>query len=491
MTVTRLSREFKAPEDITTPAYDRAGAGRGIVHLGVGAFHKAHQAVYTDEALAAGGGDWMTTGVSLRSGDVAAGLNPQDGLYTLITRDGSGDSFRVVGSIGEVLVAPQDPEAVLKALTSPATRIVSLTITEKGYGLDPKSGGLDTAREDVAGDLDNPENPRTAVGFIVEALRLRRESGLGGFTALSCDNLPSNGHVLRRLVHDYARAARPGLSDWIGDHVTFPSTMVDRITPASTDRTYADVEAALGVEDLAAVETEPFTQWVVEDDFVAGRPAWEKGGAIFADDVAPYEKMKLRMLNGAHSMLAYSGFLAGRPLVRDVMADADHAKLVARHMKAAAATLDPVPGIDLGDYADDLQTRFANPAMAHQTYQIAMDGTQKLPQRLLEAAVTAVERRQPIDAFAFAVAAWMRYCLGVAEDGSSYALRDPRETEIAAVAGEAGRDPGRLAGKLTELPGLFPAALSGHAEWRNAVKERLSTMLTDGMRTAIAREAQE
>lgn len=485
----RLTATSRLPETVAAPSYDRAARGRGIVHIGVGAFHKAHQAVYTDEALAAEGGDWMITGVSLRSPDIAAGLNPQDGLYTLITRGGDGDRFRVVGAISRVLVAPDEPEAVLEALTAPATAIVSTTITEKGYGLDPKTGGLDMARADIAADLDNPENPRTAVGFIVEALRLRREQGLSGFTALCCDNLPSNGHVLRRLVHDYARAVHTGLPEWIAAHVTFPSTMVDRITPASTDRTYADARAALGVEDRAAVETEPFTQWVIEDDFVAGRPAWEAGGAVFAGDVAPYEKMKLRMLNGAHSMLAYSGFIAGRALVRDVMADADHARLVARHMAAAATTLDPVPGIELETYARDLQARFANPAMAHQTYQIAMDGTQKLPQRILEAAATAIERGQSLDAFAFAVAAWMRYCLGVGEDGAAYALRDPREGEIRGRADGAGRDGRKLAAALTGLPGLFPALLVEHEGWREAVAARLDLMLSEGMVKTIAREA--
>jgi fructuronate reductase len=264
--------------------------------------------------------------------------------------------------------------------------------------------------------------------------------------------------------------------------------MVDRITPAATRKTFDDVRALTGYDDPGAVETEPFSQWIIEDDFVAGRPDWEAGGALFVSDVAPYEKMKLRMLNGAHSMLAYSGFLAGHRYVRDVMGDPALAALVARHMKAAAATLEPVPGVDLGRYATDLQERFRNPAIAHETYQIAMDGTQKLPQRLLEPATVALERGHGMDAFAFAVAAWMRYALGRRENGEGYALRDPREKEIAAALERAGKDGDAVAGALFALPGLFPSALTGDTGWTDAVRRKLSVMMQEGMRAAIDKD---
>ncbi len=351
--MTRLSAASlgSLPSTVAAPAYDRGSRASGIVHIGTGAFHKAHQAVYTDDALAASGGDWMITGVSLRSGDVADQLNPQDGLYTLVVRGQEGTSARVIGSIARVLVAPRDRQAVLEALAAPETKIVSLTITEKGYGVDPKTGGLDRTHASVAPDLAAPRAPSGAVGYIVEGLRLRRERGIAPFTALCCDNLPHNGRVLKRLVMEFANAVDPGLAAWIGDSVPFPSTMVDRITPASTDRTSAEVEELIGQRDMAAVETEPFTQWVVEDDFVAGRPDWEAGGAIFARDVAPYEKMKLRMLNGAHSMLAYSGYIAGHQYVRDVMGDAALAKLVngrwmqpqRRSIRSPASISTPMP----------------------------------------------------------------------------------------------------------------------------------------------------
>ncbi|MBX3574599.1 MAG: mannitol dehydrogenase family protein [Mesorhizobium sp.] len=483
----RLSSASSLPATVHTPAYDRVSRASGIVHLGTGAFHKAHQAVYTDDALAEGG-DWMITGVSLRSGDVADQLNPQDGLYTLVVRGQEGTSARVIGSIGRVLVAPREPEAVLAALTAPQTKVVSLTITEKGYGVDPKTGGLDRAHPSIAPDLANPREPTGAVGFLVEALRLRRERGTDPFTALCCDNLPHNGKVLRRLVSEYAAIVDPDLGSWILANVTFPSTMVDRITPASTETTFADALRLTGFDDCAAVETEPFTQWVIEDDFVAGRPHWEAGGAIFATDVAPYEKMKLRMLNGAHSMLAYSGYIAGHAYVRDVMKDEALARLVARQMDAASRTLDPVPGVDLAVYKADLLARFANPAIAHQTYQIAMDGTQKLPQRLIEPAMATLRAGGSMDAYAFAVAAWMRYCLGMDEQGRTYALRDPREAEIATLLGEAGNDSASIVDRLLGLPGLFPDDLATAPEWRRAVQSRLETMLAEGMRKAIERE---
>lgn len=487
----RLSAACRLPTGVAAPRYDRTRPS-GIVHIGVGAFHKAHQAVYTDDALErpsdASGSDWMITGVSLRSADVAEALNPQDGLYTLLVRGPQGVSARVVGSIARVLVAPREPAAVLEALAAPSTRIVSLTITEKGYGIDPATGGLDRAQPAIAADLADPSHPGSAVGYLVEALRLRRDRGHRGFTVLCCDNLPGNGRIVGRLVADFARERDPALVRFIEAEVTFPSTMVDRITPASTERTFADALALTGCEDRAAVETEPFSQWIVEDRFVAGRPHWEAGGALFVDDVAPYEKMKLRLLNGSHSLLAYSGFLVGHALVRDVMADADLVALIDRHMREAARTLSPVPGVDLGAYARDLRARFANPAIAHQTYQIAMDGTQKLPQRLLEPAAEALAKGLPLDSYAFAVAAWMRYALGRKEDGEAYALRDPREAEIAALV-DRDTSAAEIVRRLLSLPGLFPAALAGSKSFAEAVTHRLGLVLSEGMCTAIHLEA--
>lgn len=452
---------------VRMPHYDPAAHGCGIVHIGTGAFHKAHQAVYTDTALEHGG-DWRITGVSLRSADVARTLNPQNGRYLLLTRDEEGDSARLIASIDRVLVAPEDPEAVIAAIADPATRIVTITVTEKGYGVDRATGGLDPAHPAIAQDLAAMV-PTGLIGFLVAGLA-RRKTPL---TILSCDNLPENGHITRRLVTEFARHRDPALADWITKNVRFPSSMVDRITPAATDKTLADAAALLGHPDAAAVETEPFTQWVIEDDFAAGRPAWDKAGAVFVADVAPYEKMKLRMLNGAHSLLAYAGFIAGYDTVAEAMKDANLRRIAERQMIAAAATLPPVPGIDLDAYRVELLARFANSAIAHRTYQIAMDGTEKLPQRIT---APMAESDTP-EAFAFAIAAWMRYCVGRTESGETYALRDPREAQITAVLAGAEQDAARIQKALSPL-------LPPHDG--RMVAEPLRRMLKEGMATTIA-----
>ncbi|WP_435164142.1 mannitol dehydrogenase family protein [Falsirhodobacter sp. 1013] len=452
---------------VRMPHYDPVAHGCGIVHIGTGAFHKAHQAVYTDTALEHGG-DWRITGVSLRSADVARTLNPQNGRYLLLTRDEEGDSARLIASIDRVLVAPDDPEAVIAAIADPATRIVTITVTEKGYGVDRATGGLDPAHPAIAQDLAAMV-PTGLIGFLVAGLA-RRKTPL---TILSCDNLPENGHITRRLVTEFARHRDPALADWITKNVRFPSSMVDRITPAATDKTLADAAALLGHPDAAAVETEPFTQWVIEDDFAAGRPAWDKAGAVFVADVAPYEKMKLRMLNGAHSLLAYAGFIAGYDTVAEAMKDANLRRIAERQMIAAAATLPPVPGIDLDAYRVELLARFANSAIAHRTYQIAMDGTEKLPQRIM---APMAESDTP-EAFAFALAAWMRYCVGRTESGETYALRDPREAQITAVLAGAEQDAARIQKALSPL-------LPPHDG--RMVAEPLRRMLKDGMATTIA-----
>ncbi|MCR4264625.1 mannitol dehydrogenase family protein [Nitratireductor sp. ZSWI3] len=474
---------------VRLPAFAPDEHGSGIVHLGLGAFHRAHQAAYTDNALAAAGGDWRIVGVSLRGTATAAALNPQNGLYTLIERGATGTSARIIGSISRVLTAAQGTTGILETMADRSTRIVSLTVTEKAYGIDRAKRTIDRSHPAIDADLADPRHPAGVLGLIVEALRLRRQAGIPPFTVLCCDNLPENGALLRAGVVSFADAIDAELGLWIGQNVSFPSTMVDRITPAATEETLAEARRLTGCEDHAAIETEPFSQWVIEDDFPLGRPHWEAGGAIFVSDVAPYERMKLRMLNGTHSMLAYAGFLSGCTHVRDVMAAPALARLVARHLQAAAATLEPLAGIDFGDYTRQLTERFSNPAIAHETYQIAMDGTEKLPQRLLKPAVELLDKDGDIRPFAFAVAAWMRYCLGRRDDGSAYALRDPLEARIRnLLAGVDDKDAAAVAGALHALPGLFPQELSRSQTWRRAVERALSAMLETTMGEAIRRE---
>lgn len=471
---TRLQNLDGLPASVIRPAYPRDALATGILHLGPGAFFRAHLAVYTDDVLAKDN-RWGIEAVSLRSTDVVDHLNEQNGLYTLLTRDTAGTTARVIGSIVKARAAIRDPAGLLARLADPEIRIVSLTVTEKAYGLDPRTGGLDLAHPDIAADLANPTQPRGVIGYIVAGLAARRAQGLNPFTPLSCDNLPGNGTVLKRLTLDFAERVDPALRRWIEETVPFPSTMVDRITPASTDETYADAERLTGHADRAAIETEPFSQWVIEDHFVNGRPAWEEAGALMVSDVSAYEKMKLRMLNGAHSLLAYLGFIAGHEFIRDTMQDAGLKSLAERHMKAAAATLDPLVGIDFDDYARALIARFENRAIAHRTYQIAMDGTQKLPQRLLQPAAEALARGEDAETFAIAVAGWMRYAMGIDREGKPYDLRDPRAGEIAAILNKADRDGASIASALFSLPGLFPAALTTNAAWTGRVERALAT----------------
>lgn len=444
----RLNQSSALPDTVRAPGFDRTAHGFGMVHIGVGAFHRAHQSPATDDALEQVGGDWRTIGISLRRPDVADALNPQNGLYTVLTRGGDVPP-RVIGSLGPVLGPLRTAnEEILRALTAPATRVVTITVTEKGYGLDRETGAPDDHNPAIAADLEAAEAgvlraPQSLPGLIAAALIKRRARGLSPFTTLSCDNLPQNGAVLKTLVLGVApEAERAAL-----EACAFPSCMVDRITPAATDKTLADAAAALGLEDRAAIETEPFTQWVVEDHFPEGRPVWEAGGALFVRDVAPHEAMKLRMLNGAHSLIAYLGQCEGLELVRDVTAVPRHRAAVTSHMKAAAATLPAVPGVDLEDYAKALLARFDNPAIAHKTRQIAMDGTQKLGPRIFLPSLDALKNGTETAPFARVVGLWMAYALTASKDGT---LDDPQANAIA----EAGRggDPMDALAKAASMP---------------------------------------
>ena len=487
MTAPRLQDVGDLNGPAQPPRYQPSDHGTGIVHIGVGAFHRAHQAVMTDDALAAHGGDWRIVGVSLRSTAVAEAMAPQNGLYTVIAHDGAGTSARVVGAIDRVIAC--DPAATLAALTDPAVRIVTLTVTEKGYGIKGRTRVPDPEREAISADLANPSHPRGVRGLLVEAIKQRRAAGNLPFAVLSCDNLPDNGAFVRDSVVGFAKCLDDEtLAQWIAANIAFPSSMVDRITPAPTPETRAEALRLTGCDDHAAVETEHFTQWVIEDNFPSGRPKWEAGGALFVKDVAPYERMKLTMLNGSHSMMAYAGVLAGRRYVRDVMSDPDLATLVERHLKAAAGLLPPLSGIDFTRYADALVERFRNPAIAHETLQIAIDGTEKMPLRIFQPALAALDAGQDLRPFAFATAMWMRFCLRYRDDGSRYDLDDPRAEElIAALDG----DPEAASNVLHNLRDLIPSRLSASEEWRGHIDDILSRALAQGCVAAIQHEARE
>ncbi|WP_062119139.1 mannitol dehydrogenase family protein [Aureimonas sp. AU40] len=468
------------PASVRKPSYERSKARVGIVHLGLGAFHRAHQAVMTERVLAGGDLAWGIAGVSLRSPETRDALAPQDGLYTVAVRGAEEDRFEIVGAILKSLVAPEDPEAVLALMAAPDTRIVSLTVTEKGYCHKPATGELDEAHPGIVHDLAEPARPQTAIGFLVEALDRRRRAGLAPFTVLSCDNLPSNGHTVAKVVQRFAALRDPELGAFVTDKVAFPSTMVDRIVPATTDADRALVAGALGLEDAWPVMAEPFSQWVVEDRFPAGRPAWERAGATFVGDVEPFELMKLRLLNGSHSTLAYLGYLAGHETVADAMAAPGFAELLEAMMREEITpTLPTLPGFDLAGYRAALIHRFQNPALRHRTWQIAMDGSQKLPQRLLGTIRDRLRAGQSFDRLALGVAAWMIYATGHGEHGHAIDVRDPLAQRFAAATADK-----RTAEALVEayfgFPEVFGADLTHEPRFREAVTRALAGLLSIG-----------
>jgi fructuronate reductase len=464
----------------TTPdlRYDPQLIDIGIVHLGVGAFHRAHQADYTDEAIRNGDHRWGIVGASLRSPETRDALKPQDFLYTIAESDEDGETCRVIAALRDVLVAPENPAALLEAMCMPSVKIVSLTVTEKGYCHDPATGELNAQHPDILHDLEHMRTPRSAPGFLVEALRKRRARGLAPFTVLCCDNLPSNGKTVAKVVTALARRVDPALGEYVAANVSFPSTMVDRIVPATTDADRARIAAATGLDDSWPVVTERYNNWVVEDRFPQGRPDWS---ATFVSEIEPFELMKLRLLNGAHSSMSYLGFLAGRETIADCMGDEALAHFVAHLMHdEVTPTLSVPPGADIESYKQALLRRFRNPGLRHRTWQIAMDGSQKLPQRLLGTIRDRLKSGSPIDGLALGVAAWMRYVTGVDEKGQPIDVRDPLSADLRARADAATRDAARLAANLLAVEKIFGRDLPADPRFTTAVTEALASLFAVG-----------
>ena len=404
------------------PAYDRQRRKIGIVHFGIGAFTRAHLAWYTDQAMERDSGHWMIAGVSLRSPTVAAQLNPQAGLYTLGVHSGDETRLRVIGAVAEVVVAPDQPGRVVALIAAPSTRIISFTVTEKGYCRLP-DGHLD---RDLA-------HAGSIYGYLKLGLARRRATGADGVTLLSCDNLANNGGQLRRLLLEYLASDDAGLADWVAQNCTFPGSMVDRIVPATTEADRARIETALGCRDEGAVMTEPFSQWVIEDAFAGARPAWDQVGVQIVADVSPYETAKLRMLNGAHSALAYCGLRQGYAFVHEAIRDEGLRALIQRLMlQEAAPTIATAPGQDLVAYAHELIQRFRNPALEHRLIQIAMDGSQKIQQRWLATLAANQRESRRCPAILGAIGAWLAHLRG---DNMLVwgAVDDPRSPEFAAL----------------------------------------------------------
>ncbi|MDD7972234.1 mannitol dehydrogenase family protein [Roseinatronobacter alkalisoli] len=460
-----------------------AATPAGIVHLGLGAFFRAHVASYLADAMARHGGDWGVIGVSLQSPGTRDRLRPQGWAYTAVELAPDGEKPQIMTLLRDVLVAPENPQAVLDAMAAETVSIVSLTVTEKGYCHEPATGRLDPAHPDIAHDLEH-DLPKSAPGYLVRALQLRHARGLPPFTVLCCDNLPENGRVVRAVVLELARLIDPALADWIGDNGAFPSTMVDRIVPATTPDDLDRVAALTGLRDEAPVMHEPFRQWVIEDHFCGPRPDFSGTGAQLVADVTPFEHMKLRMLNGTHSALAYLGYLAGHQTIADVMTDPAFVAY-ARHLWQAEIipTLTPPENTDLGAYADALAARYANPAIRHQTWQIAMDGSQKLPQRILATIADNRAAGRDISGQALAVAAWMRYTSGRDETGAPIDVKDPLAPRLAALWHE---DPRDTVTAFLALSEVFPETLRNDAGFADALTQALSGLVAQGARAMVA-----
>jgi mannitol 2-dehydrogenase len=432
---------------VPRPAYDRDLVTAGVVHVGVGGFHRAHQAMYLDRLMNEGKAlDWGICGVGVMAADQAMkqALDAQDGLYTLVLKHSDGTyEPRVIGSIVQYLFAPEDPEAVIEKMAAPSTRIVSLTITEGGYNISDITGEFDAANPDVIRDLDPGAVPRTTFGLVTDALRRRRERGLVPFTIMSCDNLQGNGDLAKAAFTTFARLRDPALADWVEREVRFPNSMVDRITPATTDADRAEVRERFGVDDRWPVVCEPFTQWVLQDDFTAGRPPYEAAGVQVVDDVGPYELMKLRLLNASHQALCYFGYLCGYRLVHEAARDPLFRTFLLGYMDdEATPTLPPVPGVDLDEYKQTLIERFSNPQVRDTIARLCAQSSDRIPKWLLPVIRAQLATGGQIKRSAAVVASWARYAEGVDEQGEPIEVVDRYADRVTKLARRQREDPG-------------------------------------------------
>ncbi|WP_312664928.1 mannitol dehydrogenase family protein [Pantoea sp. CTOTU49201] len=474
----------RLPADVQRPAYDRSQLKTRMVHIGFGAFHRAHQALATDK-LAAQGSDWGYCEVNLNSGTLIQALRQQNLLYTLTEMADESLHTRVIGVVTQALHGKGDGiDSVIEAMSQPDVAIVSMTVTEKGYCYMPSSGKLNPDHPDIVHDLANPTQPRSLPGLILAAIIRRRERNLSPFSVMSCDNMPENGHVTRNVITQLAERHSAELADYIQTHITFPSTMVDRIVPAMTDAAFDALAERLGSRDSVAVEAEPFFQWVIEDNFVSGRPAWENAGAELVSDVLPFEEMKLRMLNGSHSFLAYLGFLAGYEHISDCMADASYRAAARALMLQDQAPTLRTQGVDLEAYADSLIARYENRAIKHRTYQIATDGTQKLPQRLLDSARWHLRNGTSCDFVLLGVAGWMRYVSGVDEQGQAIEIRDPLKDQLANIVANSEDGAARVKA-LLGLNAVFGDDLLQQPAFVSRVTELYLQLLQQGARATV------
>jgi mannitol 2-dehydrogenase len=474
------------PAAVLVPEYDRSAVTPGIVHIGVGNFHRAHEALVLDRLLAAGHArDWGIRGVALLPSDesLARRMQEQDGLYTLVEKSADGSwHYRLIGSILDVLFAPDGIEAVLEAMTDPRIRIVTLTITEGGYNVDRLTGEFMPDTPAVAADLHLDAQPTSVFGVVVESLRRRRAVGIEPFTVLSCDNIQHNGDVARRMFTAFAELKDPEFAEWMRSHVSFPNSMVDRITPVTAPADIEAVSEALGVRDECPVVCEPFFQWVVEDAFPTGRPAWDLAGVQVTDDVTPYEKMKLRLLNASHQGLCYFSRLADYEYVHDAMTWPALRTFLRRFMdEEQTPTLDPVPGVDLDAYKTELIERFSNPQVRDTVARLCAESSDRIPKWLLPAVRDRLAADGDVRMSAAIVASWARYAEAVDEQGNAIEVVDPLRDELVPLAQGQRAEPtafidnARLFGDLATDP-----------RFREPYLAALARLHRDGSRATVA-----
>ena len=477
------------PEGVGIPRYDRTRLAAGIVHLGVGNFCRAHHALYLDDLFSAGlAQDWAVSGVGITPGDAAMrdALLPQDCLYTLTEKSADQRwASRVIGAIREYHYSPDDPGLVVERIADPAIRIVSLTITEGGYDIDNLTGDFLGASDMVRADLASERPSRTAFGLVLEAMRVRRAAGTGGLTIMSCDNVQGNGHVARSAFLGFARLKDPDLASWMEDNVTFPNSMVDRVTPRTVDADRAYLEEKYGLTDRWPVTCEPFRQWVLEDTFAAGRPPYEDAGVEIVSDVVPYELVKLRLANGTHQALCYFGHLLGLQYVHEAVADPDiHAMLLTYLDEEAIPTLDPIGGVDFAAYGRTVLERFGNPQIRDSLSRICEDTSDRIPKFLLPGVFSQLEHGRRVQVCAAVVASWARYAEGVDEAGGAIDVRDPLRDDLMRRASERRSNPlaflqnrvvfGDLADRPEFVASYLRALETFHSGGARAVLKQLS-----------------
>lgn len=481
------------PSEVRRPAYDRSALKPGIAHIGVGAFHRCHQAEYTDDLLAKDFDRWGLVGINIRPPLLAETLGRQHGLYTRLIRQNDEVEARVIGSIVRVVDSQESAAPALEVLSSPDIEMVTMTVTEKGYCHIPSSGALDPDHPDILHDLANPEAPRSVPDILARALELRMASHGRPVTLLSCDNIPTNGTILGNVVRAIAERRGSRLADWIEANVAFPSAMVDRIAPATTEADSDTVEKRFGYRDSAVVVGERFRQWVIEKRFAGRMPRWDLVGATFIDDVTPFEHLKMRVLNGAQTTLCYLGVLGGFEHTFEAIADPLLATFVRRMLtEETLPTLMPVPGISPSAYVEQSLARLANTAIRHRNHQIATDGSQKIVQRLLNPIRDRLAKGESIALLSVPVAGWIAYLVKAsARFGRTWQVSDPFAERIAAIADRAGLDSKVLADEILAIDAIFDPSLAAGDTFRANIIAGLDGLLSDDPMAFVRRVCAE